>query len=127
MKSIVPEAGNGVFTKYRIPRGCLVGEYRGELVTTQDLRQRKVYSDYVFCTEYPDVYVDGERVDSGFERWINDAGVAGSQNVEAEAVGARVFLFAKRDILPGEELFLSYGRSYWTNSTKTKHLPQTSR
>lgn len=123
--STVEGAGNGVFTKYRIPRTSLVGEYCGELVTTRDLRRRSRHSDYVFCTEYPDVYIDAARVDSGIERWINDAGVAERQNVEAEAVGARVFLIAKRDIQPGEELFLAYGPHYWIDKTKLKQAPQT--
>lgn len=117
LRSSIPNAGLGVYTKRAIPRGALVGEYSGELLNALDLRERYPPkldpARYIFSTEWPDVFIDGARPDSGIERWINDGGDEQYQNVEARGLGARVLLYATRNIARGEELFLSYGAAYW--------------
>lgn len=102
--------GKGAFATQKIAAGSLVTEYKGERITAKQALQRhgrnqeNPYHTFFFSLE------DGRLIDGASggnnARWINHACAHNCQAVEEEG---RVFIYALRDIKPGEELGYDYG------------------
>lgn len=114
--STLPNAGKGLFTKVAIAKNEVVTEYEGKLVTWKDVED-DVDNGYIFHIN-DNAVIDARKSLKTFGRYANDA--AGLQKVKgitnnAEYVeeGTRVFIKAKKNIPAGNEVFVSYGSSYW--------------
>jgi hypothetical protein len=99
-------AGLGLFADERIPKGSCVIEYTGKHLT--DAEYDASHSRYLFDLG------DGKVLD-GSPRWnraryINHSCVP---NCEPELNKKHVYIFALRDIAPGEELAYDYGKEYF--------------
>jgi hypothetical protein len=143
-KSTIPieSVGQGVFAKAKIPKDSIICEYRGPII--DDESQYKLpYNDKLFgmnhnCKSY---CILGEGVCS----FINDCSNAMvllqqnssllneendpsqcyesfSYNALALALGPKVFVTSSRDIMPGEEIFISYKWPYWKKRHITKYI-----
>lgn len=102
--------GKGVFALTAFAAGRRVMEYTGEVITWEEAQRRHPHDpdnpDHTFY-----FHIDDEHVIDGKERgnaakWINHAC---DGNCEAEEVDGRIFVRARRDIAPGEELSYDYG------------------
>jgi SET domain-containing protein len=118
-RSLLPKAGKGLFTKNLIKKGTKIVEYKGEIIGWKEYMKR-VEEDrdgYLF-------YINDKRCIDAFPtpehvaRYANDAAglvrVKGLRNnCVYEIEGNKCFIVATRNIKPGEEIFVSYTRSYW--------------
>ena len=100
------KTGLGLFTESPIPRGGFVVEYKGRLLSREKANEKG--GRYLFdvsnrCT------IDGT-TRKNIARYINHAC---KPNCEVEVRRGRVFVFARRIIREGEELYYDYGKEYW--------------
>ena len=130
--SKIPNAGLGIFANTRINKGAFLGNYMGEIC---DADNGLPNSDYLFTSksQTKTFSIDAANCEtSNYTRFINCAAI-GNENVvvvrHIDGSGASVyvtnngkeididgyiFIFAGRDIEPGEELLYDYGVSYRT-------------
>jgi SET domain-containing protein len=102
--------GRSVYAVTTIAKGKKIIEYKGEHISWKEALRRHPHDPtdpnhtFYFSLE------DGSVIDAKFggnrARWINHAC---KPNCEAREKDGRVFIHAKRDIEPGEELFYDYG------------------
>ena len=114
--SVIPGSGKGLFTKAFIPKGTRIVEYKGRIRTWKEVENEDT-NYYIFYVTRNRI-IDAQRHKKSFARYINDA--KGLQkikglhnNVEFVRDGPKVFVEATRNIPPGAELFVSYGKEYW--------------
>ena len=114
--SSLPGCGKGLFTKIFIPRGIIITEHTGAITSFKeaDFSDNNPYLFYVTSRHV----IDGRKDNSTPARYINDAAgpkrITGfTNNAQYVIIDKRVFIKATRDILPGEEIFASYGKEYW--------------
>lgn len=98
--------GKGLFTKTAIPKNSCIVEYTGVEIKKED--QDKIKSRYLFETGRG-LMINGN-VPSNIARYINHSC---APNCEAMGPRGRVFIFAKKNIKPGEELTYDYGKEYF--------------
>jgi len=102
--------GKGVFALVPIPKGTRIIEYVGEIVTWPEAQRRHPHDpddpNHTFYFHVDDKHVIDAAVGGNAARWINHAC---HPNCKAEEEEGRVFIDARRDIAPGEELFYDYG------------------
>jgi SET domain-containing protein len=113
--------GLGLFADQAIPKGACVIEYVGKELTDAEYDVSK--SRYLFD-------LGDDKVLDGSPRWnraryINHSCVP---NCEPELHDRHVYIFALRDIAPGEELAYNYGKEYFDewigeNCRCPKHMP----
>jgi uncharacterized protein len=100
--------GQGVFAASFLRRGARVLEYVGERITkAESARRCEEQNWYIFS-------LDGEfDLDGDFEwnpaRYVNHSC---APNCDAECEEGRVWIIARRDIQPGEEITFNYGYDY---------------
>ncbi|MFT4154673.1 SET domain-containing protein [Parafilimonas sp.] len=116
-RSTIPGAGKGLFTRKFIAKGTRIVQYKGYTTTWKAVQQRKDFNGYVYYINRNTV-IDAKNYVTTFARYANDAnGLTRIKNVKNNCTyiveGNRVFVEALKDIHPGEELFVSYGRAYW--------------
>lgn len=123
--SSIPNAGDGLFTSVTIPSGVPVARYYGDWVDS-------VSSDYCLKISRSH-FIDAEHVInlSGKEyplnkgRYVNDVvnssfstnlryGISYSDKAGRDFI----VLYSTRSIAPGEELFVSYGGTFWRTRRK---------
>jgi hypothetical protein len=130
--SLLPNAGQGLFTVQDRKSGSLITFYTGiEYPKSSDIQTMYALQLTV------DRVIDARRTDSGVARFINDPGMLDIRDARINCqidkkTGLQVHallgqigevherslvhaaVMATRDILAGEELYMSYGASYWT-------------
>lgn len=118
-KSTLPRAGKGLFTTKDIKKGEIICEYEGEIITWKEAIRRndEGINGYVYYISEM-VCVDAYYAKKTFGRYANDAaGLTRKKGVRNNSVyhevKRKVFIKATRNIRAGEEIFVSYGRSYW--------------
>ena len=130
--SILAGAGLGLFATRPFCQGELVTYYQGQRINEAQAQARRARGEdaYIVTLESMRSAIDGVRADAlragfGGASACNDAsrdavvcaGVAQAAVNNAafvwHDVPARLLLRAQRDIQPGEEIFVSYGRAYW--------------
>jgi len=116
-KSTLPRAGKGLFTKKFISKGTRIVEYRGRIGTWGDLLKSGHSSRYIFYVKRNHV-IDAEPYKKAIGRFANDAGGLGrrkgiNNNAYYEQDGLRIFITAIKDIPPGSEILVGYGKDYW--------------
>lgn len=105
-------SGLGLFTTRRIPKGTIVLEYAGRLLT--DAAAEKKGGLYLFQIPDQPWTIDGSSR-SNLARYVNHSC---KPNCETFADDKRVYIEAIRNIEPGEELTYDYGRQYMGDDIK---------
>lgn len=117
-KSTLPGAGNGLFTRVSIPKGSLIVEYKGRVMTW---KQVEAMADdrigYVFYINSKHV-IDAWAFKRSKARYANDArGLYRkpeiTNNSEYHVFKKRCFIKATKNIPAGSEIFVGYGAEYW--------------
>jgi SET domain-containing protein len=117
-KSLLPDAGKGLFTKVEILKGTRIAEYKGKKRKWVDAKHEDGYNGYLMRVTRS-VVIDALPATHTFGRYANDArGLTRVEtlknNAEYISEGTRCYIDATRNIKAGEEIFVSYGREYWT-------------
>lgn len=120
-ESKIPNAGKGLFAKAIFKRGQPILEYTGEQITWAQCRKRNEALDgvgayYFYVSERK--CIDALYCLDSLARYANDAAgfvrIPGIRNNSRfEIIKGKPYIVASRTILPGQEIFVSYGRSYW--------------
>jgi hypothetical protein len=103
-----PIHGRGVFALRRIPKGTRVIEYRGERISNEEADRRHEEANqgpFTLLFEIDDSTIIDAGVRGNSARYINHSC---SPNCEAVNEDGRIFIEARRDIRPGEELSYDY-------------------
>ena len=116
-ESTLPGAGKGLFTKTFIPKGTRITTYRGKVTTWKDADHRDGANAYIYYLKRTHV-IDASRHKKALARYSNDARgikrVKGiKNNCDFVEEGLNVYLEAKKNIHPGEEILVPYGKEYW--------------
>lgn len=117
--SQLPKSGKGLFTDRPIKKGKKIVEYKGEIIDWKEYEKRvKEDKDgYLF-------YINKKRCIDAWStpqhkaRYANDAeGLSRTRglrnNSNYEIFGDKCYIVAERDIVAGEEIFVSYSKDYW--------------
>lgn len=120
-KSKIPGAGKGLFTTKLIKRGERVIEYTGEVITWKECQERNEKKDgfgayYFYISDKK--CIDAEHVLDSLARYANDAAgfvrIPGVRNnCRYEVIKNRAYIIASRNLNPGDEIFVAYGKEYW--------------
>ena len=109
-----PVHGTGVFARRKIPAGARIIEYRGERIDWEEAERRAEKSGQPVNHTYFFSLHDGRVIDGGRRgneaRFINHACEPNCEALEHE--DGRVYIYALRDILRGEELNYNYALIY---------------
>ncbi|HKQ53354.1 MAG TPA: SET domain-containing protein [Pyrinomonadaceae bacterium] len=97
--------GLGLFTLRAIPRGEKIIEYVGPVITSEEADRRG--GKYLFELD-KDHAVDG-RARSNTARYINHSC---RPNAKGYTTGRRIWIWSLRNIKPGEEITIDYGKEY---------------
>lgn len=120
-KSKIRNAGTGCFAQTMIPSGTILGPYNGKYMTWKE-RQNVDNGMYIWRIN-DDRYVDArEYTTNNPLRYVNGAKTKQQQkkiNCVVKMIGKdssceKVYYLTTRDILPNEELLISYGSTYFT-------------
>lgn len=115
---VSPEIGLGVFARFRIEPGDLVGEYTGLL------RKSKPEDDNPYLFHYDFQRVVDAKDYGNYTRWINhsvkhaNCGIAYAHLAD----GLHVLLIASQPIAAGQQLLFNYGPGYWRNRQPVNDL-----
>ncbi len=103
--------GLGLFAGGPIPKGACVIEYIGDEITKE--QEEKSRSKYLF-------EIHARKTIDGAPRWNTARYINHScrPNCEPNIHKGRVFIHAKRNIKPGEELNYDYGKNYFNQYLK---------
>jgi histone-lysine N-methyltransferase SETD8 len=114
--------GRGVRTTRKFEKGEFIMEYKGELISSKEAKQReskkknnkhKPSPEYMFYFKHSDVKlcIDATKEDRSFGRLLNHSRRCANCHAKLLAVGGvpRLLILASRDIKPGEELLIDYG------------------
>lgn len=100
--------GLGLFAAEPIEKDEFVIEYTGEIISTEEADKRG--GEYLFEISSRRT-IDGKGRDN-IARYINHSC---DPNCETEIRNGRVYVFAIRDIEPGEELTYDYGEEFYND------------
>ena len=102
--------GKGVFAVAPIPKGEVIIEYKGEIITWPEAQRRHPHDpsdpNHTFYFHIDDERVIDAKHGGNAARWINHAC---EPNCEADETDGRIFIKSLRALKPGEELFYDYG------------------
>lgn len=99
-------SGRGLFAQERIPKGSFVIEYHGRPATPRQIEENR--GKYLFWTSRTSM-IDGH-IPANTARFINHSC---APNCEVSVRRRRIYIYALRTILPGEELSYDYGEEYF--------------
>jgi hypothetical protein len=134
-------AGNGLFADRPFAVDECITEYEGQEIEKDTAKAlRKIHFKYTsHCRAAGDgIVIDGYRdpllaVGHGGASFANDGAMWGLNNSELVNIRdpmlkhrTRIFLVATRNIMPGDEIFVSYGTGYWEGyaSCSTEDPPE---
>jgi len=112
--STIPNAGNGAFANILLPKGTVLGSYKGKKLSAAQYNRLKDQS-YVWelSSRYGPIYVDGKNPKlSNWLRFLNDSRDR-RINVEPFQYRGNIYYRTNKTIKPGTEMFISYGDEYW--------------
>ncbi len=102
------QAGLGLFAEQVFKKGQRIIEYTGERITADEANRRG--GRYLF--ELNDKWTLDGKSREHTARYINHS-CAPSAYAELNRAETRVFIIAKRNIVPGEEITYDYGKEYF--------------
>lgn len=116
-ESTLPGAGKGLFTERLIPSGTQIVEYKGRITTWKEVSEKEVDNGYLLYVTRNHV-INARPYTKALGRYANDAKGFGKikgirNNSIYVTVKKQVFIEATRDIQPGEEILVDYGKDYW--------------
>ena len=100
-----PIHGIGGFAKTSIPAGARVIEYTGERIEKQQSLERCARNNQFIFYLDEHLNLDGN-VEWNLARFLNHSC---SPNCDAERIEGRIWIVARRDISPGDEVTFNYG------------------
>ena len=106
--------GNGLFATRVFLPGQFIGSYTGEYIDRERAYLLSVQGQNKFIFKLTDsLYIDGESLGNRL-RWVNAPKAKRAPNAEfiLEGESRYINLYARRKILPGEEITASYGDEY---------------
>jgi uncharacterized protein len=118
-KSLLPNAGLGLFTTKAIKKDCKIIEYRGERIGNKKYRERaRKQMDYYLFYVRKNLCIDAMHTPQYKARYANDAlgltRVKGLKNNSDYIIyGNKCFMVSSKDIKAGEEIFVNYTKPYW--------------
>jgi SET domain-containing protein len=104
--------GLGLFAATLIPAGKRIIEYKGTLITNEEVERRK-NGKYFFGVDEK-YSIDGS-ARANQARYINHSC---RPNADAYVTGKRIWIWSKREIKPGEEITYNYGKEYFDDHIK---------
>jgi len=117
--SQLPNSGKGLFTTTNIKKGTRVIEYLGEIIDWKEYERRVELDEdgYLFFINKKNC-IDAWNTPQHKARFANDAAGLGrvkglKNNCVYETEENRCYILSTRDILAGEEIFVSYTKEYW--------------
>lgn len=120
--STIPKAGLGLFSKKDFNVDDIICEFSGELIDESevDRRNKKKSGDY-FIDMGGDITLDSYNSDC-LAKYANDAdgpnkvtGLTNNSEIVVFKDDFSACIVATRPIKKGEEILVSYGKSYWDN------------
>jgi SET domain-containing protein len=116
-KSRLPKAGFGLFTRLDIPRGRIIVEYKGRLVSWKEVKHEDGYNPYLFRLNR-EMAIDARPYKKSFGRFANDARgltrILGLRNnAEYTVKKNKCYITSIRKIHKGEEILVPYGKAFW--------------
>ena len=118
--SQIPNSGNGLYTTQDIKKGQVIVPYGGKVITIEEYRE----SGSTYGIHINKKYIlDGASTQSGLGRWANSCTSRNKKSKDCRGNNAKIAINAKnmtanlkatRNISSGEEIFLSYGRGFWS-------------
>jgi hypothetical protein len=123
--SRIHDAGLGLFTDSLIKRGDIICRYEGDVMTYAQFLKRNTnfHEDlYVFYVNKRKC-IDAYPYKDAMARYANDAAGKGRvpgirNNARFEIIKGWPHMIASRNIHPGSEIYVAYGREYWTELAK---------
>ncbi len=107
------ETGLGLFARKPIAKGTRLVEYTGPLISNEVVD--KSNGKYFFGID-KEWSIDGS-VRTNLARYINHSC---APNAVAIRSGRRIWIWAKKNIKPGEEILYDYGKEYFEGVIKDK-------
>lgn len=111
-KSLIPDAGFGLYTTVQRSVGEPIAPYTGNIVVD---RTGNFGGDYVLqIKRNPPTYIDSRHTNTGVARYANSnrAGINNAQ-LTYNARQRKATLRARARIRPNQEIYTAYGRDYW--------------
>ncbi|WP_118975097.1 SET domain-containing protein [Taibaiella koreensis] len=115
--STISGAGQGLFTNTFIPKGARIIEYTGKVTDWEHADHQEGLNAYIYFVN-DDHVIDAAKRKKSLARYANDArgmkkikGV--NNNSEYIEEGNRVYVDAMKNIEPGSEILVGYGKEYW--------------
>ncbi len=106
-------AGLGLFARKEIKKGDRIIEYVGTMLTADQANQKGGQYLFEISTRRT---IDGT-TRKNTARYVNHSCIP---NAEAIIEGSQVFIYAKRKIVPGEEITYDYGKEFFNTYIKPK-------
>lgn len=137
--SSIPNAGNGLFAERAFTRGDVVTFMDGFTLSDRDVRDREPHQlSHVRTLMTHFLVIDGLKEPfegAGGGSFANDSLCPKRNNARFETwrcddlsrFNTVIVLRAVRDIAPGEEVFVSYGSTYWRRHASAPPPPTLSR
>ena len=115
-QSRIPNSGDGLFAARNFAAGEILGEYRGRVLSLLQATRLEDRS-YLMGGFGLNAHVDARFALDAPGRYVNDNFDKTMLNAEfvKDKAAKRASLVALRAIRRGEELYASYGESYWTS------------
>ena len=98
-----------------LPKNTVLDYYRGQKLNPSQYKnlKNKAYVWSVKSKKLGNIYIDGQNESkSNWLRFLNDSRDY-RNNIKPYQYCEKIFYKTMRDIYPGQELFVSYGDSYW--------------
>ncbi len=113
--------GRGLFAFEDIKKGKKIGEYEGMWVETSAATADTYISDYVFEID-EEWSIDANDYPRSLPRYANDPVDPKLANAVLRPENQKVYLFATKNIKAHNEIFVSYGPSYWMDTFHIERL-----
>jgi SET domain-containing protein len=127
-RSLIKQAGYGVFAKCDIPAKSRLDEYAGEIIDDEEGSKRtdKTYFFRVFHKDGSSHIVDAlPHEHSNIMKFVNGVKTAQQkkrQNCESYQRGNKIYYRTISDVKAGDELFIDYGPTYWLKPEEMNEL-----
>jgi SET domain-containing protein len=116
--SQIPNAGNGLFTAIKIYKNEVISLFKGKILSDSEAKHlANSGKDQYFINLLDGTILDSNPVEC-FAKYANDANGYSASTFKNNAKitlddEENVCLIALKNIKPREEIFCSYGKSYW--------------
>jgi uncharacterized protein len=118
-RSTIPDSGKGLFTKKLITKGTRIVEYKGRVSTWKEVDIDEGRNGYIYYINRKHV-INAQPFPKYLGRYANDAqgmsrikGITNNCRYIADMETVRVYIEAVKDIPPGGEILVQYGKEYW--------------